>query len=138
LGLAESLADNGGQTKTLAIASNSVAKDVGYTTGAPALDQTGYTRQNPDVGAYEYRAKEPTPLSKHKKKDIKYSQEKGRVVFSEVKDFSKVSVFSASGQLLHTEALSSANFEYAAGKGIYVFLFEGDNKLEDRFKIKIK
>ncbi|MDR2626630.1 MAG: hypothetical protein LBC40_01180 [Dysgonamonadaceae bacterium] len=138
LGLAESLADNGGETKTLALAATSIAIDAGYATDALATDQTGYTRTaTPDVGAYEYREGTPTPIVKHAKKSVKYSQEKGRIVFDDVKDYSKVSIFNASGQLLRAEALSGANFEYRAGAGVYVFLFEGDNGKEEHFKIVV-
>jgi hypothetical protein len=54
LGLAATLANNGGETKTLAISSNSVAKNTGYATGVPTVDQRGITRHTVDRGAYEY------------------------------------------------------------------------------------
>lgn len=55
--LAASLADNGGQTKTLALSSGSVAINAGYTTGIPAADQRGFLRDvAPDLGAYEFGA----------------------------------------------------------------------------------
>jgi hypothetical protein len=137
LALAASPTDNGGHTKTLAIGENSIAKNAGYTTGAPAVDQTGYTRQNPDVGAYEYRSGNLTPILQHKKKDIKYSQEKGHVIFNNTDGYGKVSIFTAAGQSLYTKTLSSSSFEYAAGTGAYIFLFEGDNGREESFKIVV-
>jgi len=54
LATAINLANNGGTTKTLAIGSGSVAKNTGYATGAPAVDQRGITRNTVDKGAYEY------------------------------------------------------------------------------------
>jgi hypothetical protein len=54
LKLATSLADNGGETTTLSIATGSIAHDAGYVTGAPEVDQRGSSRVgNPDIGAYE-------------------------------------------------------------------------------------
>ena len=57
LGLEESLYDNGGATKTLALKSisNSAAINTGYVTGIPSVDQRSISRDGtPDVGAYEY------------------------------------------------------------------------------------
>lgn len=55
LDLAVSLADNGGATKSLTIGANSVAKNMGYATGVPTVDQRNFTRiGTTDVGAYEY------------------------------------------------------------------------------------
>jgi predicted outer membrane repeat protein len=49
------LADNGGTTPTHALLSGSPAINAGITTGAPADDQRGVTRDaNPDIGAYEF------------------------------------------------------------------------------------
>jgi hypothetical protein len=49
------LADNGGPTQTMALLSGSTAIDAGTTTGAPATDQRGVSRENPpDIGAYEF------------------------------------------------------------------------------------
>jgi uncharacterized protein DUF4347/parallel beta helix pectate lyase-like protein len=51
------LADNGGDTFTVALASNSIAKNAGTATGAPATDQRGMARPSGakfDIGAYEF------------------------------------------------------------------------------------
>ncbi len=51
------LADNGGPTMTMALAQGSRAINAGSQTGAPALDQRGYSRDDQvDIGAYEYGA----------------------------------------------------------------------------------
>ena len=48
------LADNGGETWTRALLPGSVAIDAGTSSGAPATDQRGVTRDaSPDIGAYE-------------------------------------------------------------------------------------
>jgi parallel beta-helix repeat protein/predicted outer membrane repeat protein len=52
--LLQPLANNGGYTQTHALAQNSQAINNGTTTGAPALDQRGVTRDTQtDIGAYE-------------------------------------------------------------------------------------
>ncbi len=49
------LADNGGWTQTMALASGSPAINAGTATGAPATDQRGVARWlAPDIGAYEF------------------------------------------------------------------------------------
>ena len=49
------LADNGGDTLTHALMPGSVAIDAGTSSGAPATDQRGVSRDaSPDIGAYEY------------------------------------------------------------------------------------
>lgn len=51
------LLENGGETKTFAIGLNSIAKNIGYVTGVPVVDQRSFQRTgNPDVGSYEYIA----------------------------------------------------------------------------------
>jgi hypothetical protein len=51
------LADNGGPTRTHALLAGSPALNAGTTTGAPAVDQRGFTRDAaPDIGAYEYKS----------------------------------------------------------------------------------
>ena len=48
------LANNGGYTQTMALASNSPARNAGTTVGAPTVDQRGVLRDaTPDIGAYE-------------------------------------------------------------------------------------
>jgi hypothetical protein len=50
------LADNGGPTRTHALLAGSPALNAGATSGAPAVDQRGLTRDAaPDIGAYEYK-----------------------------------------------------------------------------------
>lgn len=50
-----SLQDNGGNTQTHALQSNSPAIDAGSNSGCPAQDQRGYTRDATcDMGAFEY------------------------------------------------------------------------------------
>lgn len=63
LGLSSTLADNGGPTQTLALASNSTLINAGTNTQGsnydfPAVDQRNYSRTEnlPDIGAYEYGA----------------------------------------------------------------------------------
>jgi hypothetical protein len=52
--LLQSLANNGGPTKTMLLLPNSPAIGKGTSTGAPLTDQRGYTRKNlPDIGAFE-------------------------------------------------------------------------------------
>jgi hypothetical protein len=54
LGLAATLANNGGETQTLALSAGSSAINNGYATGAPSVDQRNVTRVGTkDVGAYE-------------------------------------------------------------------------------------
>ena len=54
LNLDPTLKNNGGSTNTHALLAGSLAIDAGTTTGAPTIDQRGYTRDaSPDVGAYE-------------------------------------------------------------------------------------
>lgn len=51
---ANGLQDNGGPVKTVAIGFAGSADNTGTTTGAPATDARGVTRENPpDIGAYE-------------------------------------------------------------------------------------
>lgn len=51
------LADNGGPTRTHALLAGSPALNAGTTSGAPAVDQRGITRDAvPDIGAFEYTA----------------------------------------------------------------------------------
>ncbi|MCW5783054.1 MAG: tandem-95 repeat protein [Nitrospirales bacterium] len=51
------LADNGGPTWTHALLAGSPALNAGTTSGAPAVDQRGLTRDAaPDIGAYEYKS----------------------------------------------------------------------------------
>ncbi|MGD9852327.1 MAG: DUF4347 domain-containing protein [Nitrospirales bacterium] len=51
------LADNGGPTDTHALLAGSLALNAGTTSGAPAVDQRGITRDAaPDIGAYEYKS----------------------------------------------------------------------------------
>ncbi|MDT3778351.1 DUF4347 domain-containing protein [Nitrospira sp. MA-1] len=51
------LADNGGPTWTHALLAGSPALNAGTPTGAPAVDQRGFTRDAaPDIGAYEYKS----------------------------------------------------------------------------------
>ncbi|MFB3887637.1 MAG: DUF4347 domain-containing protein, partial [Thermodesulfobacteriota bacterium] len=51
------LQDNGGQTRTHALLTGSPAIDPAGLSGAPPLDQRGYTRDaTPDIGAYEFNA----------------------------------------------------------------------------------
>ncbi|HLA77588.1 MAG TPA: choice-of-anchor Q domain-containing protein [Vicinamibacteria bacterium] len=46
---------NGGPTKTMALTGTSPARDIGTTSGAPAIDQRGVLRDGtPDLGAYEF------------------------------------------------------------------------------------
>lgn len=124
LNLATVLNDNGGETKTLAILANSVAKDAGYATGAPSVDQTGYARSSVDVGAYEWRDITSTyPLIS--KRGIRYTQSNGLLVFEQVGDFSLVKVFSVTGQSVQNYSLSGNKFEFSSGSGMYVFLFDG-------------
>ena len=53
--LLEALQDNGGPTFTHALLPGSSAIDAGTTSGAPAVDQRGITRDaSPDIGAYEF------------------------------------------------------------------------------------
>ena len=48
------LADNGGPTQTHALLVGSLAIDAGTATGAPTVDQRGFTRDaTPDIGAFE-------------------------------------------------------------------------------------
>jgi len=50
----QSLADNGGPTKTMALPGNSPAVGKGIVTGAPTTDQRGKARKSPpDIGAFE-------------------------------------------------------------------------------------
>ncbi|MDY0083871.1 MAG: choice-of-anchor Q domain-containing protein, partial [Ignavibacteriaceae bacterium] len=54
LKLDEAIADNGGETPTLALNAGSIAINAGYATGIPMLDQRGFPREGtPDVGAFE-------------------------------------------------------------------------------------
>lgn len=46
--------NNGGPTSTFALSAGSAAIDSGSTVGAPATDQRGVERTNPDIGAFEY------------------------------------------------------------------------------------
>lgn len=58
------LADNGGATLTMALASNSPAIDNGDSSGAPNSDQRGLLRpfgDGMDIGAFEYGAIYPSP-----------------------------------------------------------------------------
>ncbi|GJL59178.1 MAG: hypothetical protein NPIRA03_20350 [Nitrospirales bacterium] len=51
------LANNGGPTNTHALLAASPALNAGTTSGAPAVDQRGITRDAaPDIGAYEYKS----------------------------------------------------------------------------------
>ncbi|MCB9775997.1 MAG: DUF4347 domain-containing protein [Nitrospiraceae bacterium] len=51
------LADNGGPTWTHALLAGSPALNAGTTSGAPAVDQRGLTRDAaPDIGTYEYKS----------------------------------------------------------------------------------
>jgi CSLREA domain-containing protein/uncharacterized repeat protein (TIGR01451 family) len=58
------LADNGGETDTLALLAGSPAIDAGTAEGCPAIDQRGVARPTGtacDVGAYEYQPTAPAP-----------------------------------------------------------------------------
>lgn len=58
------VADNGGQTKTMALNGNSPAINAGTATGAPARDQRGMFRDAiPDIGAFEYGGILPVELT---------------------------------------------------------------------------
>ncbi len=49
------LADNGGPTQTHALLTGNAAINAGTTSGAPAVDQRGFTRDgSPDIGAFEF------------------------------------------------------------------------------------
>ena len=57
------LADNGGETDTLALLAGSPAIDAGTAEGCPAIDQRGVARPTGtacDIGAYEYQPPAPT------------------------------------------------------------------------------
>jgi hypothetical protein len=130
LALATALADNGGQTRTLAIASGSIAKDAGYATGAPATDQTGYIRSTPpDVGAYEWRIVSTIHPSVVKG-SIEYTQNDGKIVFNNVAGYHSAKIYTVAGRLLQNIPLSGDSFEYSPGAGIYVFRFDGQDNQE--------
>lgn len=58
--LLEPLADNGGPTRTMALAAGSPAIDPAAANGATWLDQRGYLRSgSADLGAYEYQGRLP-------------------------------------------------------------------------------
>ena len=57
------LADNGGETRTHALLTGSIAIDAGTDTGAPADDQRGVARINTDIGSYEVVTNQEPTLS---------------------------------------------------------------------------
>ena len=60
----QALADNGGSTQTMALASTSPARDTAVQALCPATDQRGYTRNGAcDIGAYEWGAASFTPTN---------------------------------------------------------------------------
>lgn len=124
LNLSTTLADNGGETNTLAIFANSVAKDAGYTIGVPLVDQTGYSRTTTDIGAYEWRDITSTyPIVSQGK--IRHSLSNGVIIFSETEDYNFVKIYTTTGQFLQSNVLSGNSYEFASGAGMYLFLFEG-------------
>ncbi len=53
--LLSALADNGGPTRTMLVASGSPVIDAGTSSGAPSVDQRGYNRNGAtDIGAFEF------------------------------------------------------------------------------------
>ncbi len=58
--LLSALADNGGPTRTMLMASGSPAIDAGTSSGAPSVDQRGYNRSGAiDIGSFEFNGMGP-------------------------------------------------------------------------------
>ena len=129
LALAATLANNGGETKTLLLNGTSIAVNAGYSTGAPAVDQRNITRiGRPDVGAFETSVTTVGPnLSMN---IIKYVQVGDRRFFRNTSDFENVSVYNSTGKQLLFEKLNGDTFEYIAKQGFYLFRFDGSKGSE--------
>jgi hypothetical protein len=129
LGLAATLANNGGETKTLLLNGTSIAVNAGYSTGAPAVDQRNITRiGRPDVGAFETNVTTVGPnLSMN---IIKYVQVGDRRFFRNTSDFENVSVYNSTGKQLLSKKLNGDTFEYIAKQGFYLFRFDGSKGSE--------
>lgn len=129
MGLAASLANNGGATKTLAISGTSVAINGGYSTGAPAVDQRNITRiGTPDVGAFENTSTTTGPnILLH---IINYSQSAGKTIFSNIENFNNVKISDCTGKLINTIQLSGNSYTLQSKPGFYIVSFEGTKGVE--------
>lgn len=124
LGMAATLAENGGGTKTLSINATSVAINAGYVPGAPAVDQRNITRVGtPDVGAYENTTTTVGNNVIHKK--VIYIQNVNKTTFTNISDFNRVTVYNSVGQQILTEKLSGNNYELISNRGLHLVVFEG-------------
>lgn len=129
MGLAASLANNGGATKTLAISGTSVAINGGYSTGAPAVDQRNITRiGTPDVGAFENTSTTTGPNILLR--TINYSQSAGKTIFSNIESFDNVKISDSTGKLINTIQLSGNSFTLQSKPGFYIVSFEGTKGVE--------
>lgn len=129
LALATTLADNGGATKTLAINASSVATNASYAAVAPAVDQRGVTRMGvPDVGAYENTT--TTTGKQLSVNTISCAQSTGRTIFSNIKDFNQVKVYSVAGQLIKSETISGDSYDLVLPANLYIVHFEGAKSYE--------
>jgi len=129
LALATTLADNGGATKTLAINASSVATNAGYAAVAPAVDQRGVTRMGvPDVGAYENTT--TTTGKQLSVNTISCAQSTDKTVFSNIKDFNQVKVYSVAGQLIKSETISGDSYDLVLPANLYIVHFEGAKSYE--------
>jgi hypothetical protein len=124
LGLATSLTENGGETKTLSINATSVAINAGYVSGAPGVDQRNIARVGiPDVGAYENTTTTVGNNVIHKK--VTYTQNAGKTTFANIADFNRVTVYNSVGQQISSEKLSGDNYEFISNRGLNLVVFEG-------------
>ena len=129
LGLAATLANNGGETKTLLLNGTSIAVNAGYSTGVPAVDQRNTARiGRPDIGAFETSVTTIGP--KISVNVIKYEQIGDRRVFRNTSDFEKVSVYNSTGKQLLSEKMNGDTFEYIAKQGFYLLRFDGSKGSE--------
>lgn len=124
LGLAATLAENGGATKTLAISGASVAVNGGYVTGAPTVDQRNIARiGTPDVGAYENTS---TTVGKNiTLKRVGYTQTANKTTFTNTADFNRVTVYNSVGEQVSTNNISDNSYELISSRGIYFVRFDG-------------
>lgn len=126
----------GSETKVLLIGDKSVAVNAGFSAGVPFGDQTGYNRDgSPDVGAYEYRNL-TTLISNNETGRVVYAQEKGKVRFEKIDKYNFVKVYNLVGKQIKSESLNAEIFEFTAIKGIYLFVFSG-NDMSQKIKVFI-
>jgi hypothetical protein len=122
LGLATTLANNGGATKTLLISNSSVAVNAGYVTNAPLVDQRNTTRLGtPDVGAYE-TAVAAGINSSYQKKNIVLLTKEGFISTQK----GNLQVISVGGVMIKNFKITEDE-KVMLQQGVYIILLTNEN-----------